>query len=241
MSYHLYEILLESSQMWVKIQSPCWSVEQAKMYFGVRFGGKDPTQPVPPDTPVPVNPHRTFNVPTMLSECTQSIANWDSVKDSFPSRWNGHEFRLVGEPYPWCEILADGCDCHGSEDELSSAYCSDFGLLEAVEKRASKSPNVRYTENLRRWEERAAARERNSREQPPYRNAVVRMAESILPAEPDPDRLIIVVVTDRKDPRGRGVVITVRRNPKDGLHEVPVTHYLTWANCLEVIEDRMNG
>ena len=235
MSYHLYEVLLESSQMWVKIQSPCMSVEQAKAYFGVRFGGKDP------DLPVPVHPDRTFDKPTILSQCVEDIANWDYVKDSFPLGWDGHEFRLVGEPYPWCGTLADSCDCHGSEDELSAAYCSDFGLAGDVEKRASKSPNIRYAENLRKWEERAAAMESNLGGQPPYREAVIRMAESILPSEPDPDRLIMVVVTDRKNPRGSGVLITVRRNPKDGLHEVPVTHYSEWTDCLEVIEDRMNG
>ena len=235
MSYHLYEILLESSQMWVKIQSPCVSVEQAKAYFGIRFGGEDP------DPPVPVRPYRTFDIPTILSESVEDIANWDSIKDSFPPGWDGHEFRLIGEPYPWCETLADGCDCHGSEDELSAAFCSAFGLAEDVEKRASKSANVRYVENLRKWEERVAEMDRNTGEQPPYRDAVIRMAESILPAEPDPDRLIIVVVTDRKDPRGRGVVITLQRNPTDGLHEVPVTHYSAWENCLEVLEDRMNG
>ena len=235
MSYHLYEILLESSQLWVKIQSPCVSVEQAKAYFGARFGGEDP------NPPVPVRPYRTFDIPVLLSECTDHIANWDSVKDSFPPGWDKHEFRPVGEPYPWCDALVEGCDCHGSEDELSSAYCSAFGLLEDVEKRECKSPNIRYTENLRKWEERAAARGSSSGEAPPYRDAVVRMAESILPAEPDPDRLIIVAVTDRKNPRGKGVLITVRRNPRHGLHEVPVTYYLTWADCLKLIDDRMNG
>ena len=235
MSYHLYEILLESSQMWMKIQLPCVSVEQAKASFGGRFGGEDP------DPPVPIHPYRTFDIPSMLSECTESIANWNSVKDSLPPGWDEHEFRLVGEPYPWCETLADGCDCHGSEDELSAAYCSGFGLARDVEQRASKSPNVRYAENLKQWEERAAAREMKSGGQPPYRDAVIRMAESILPAEPDPDRLILVVVTDRKDPRGGGVVITLQRNPTDGLHEVPVTYYSAWENCLEVLEDRMNG
>lgn len=234
-TYHLYEILLESAQMWVKIQSPCMSVEQAKAYFGIRFGGEDP------NPPVPVYPYRTFGIPTILPECVKDIANWESVKDSFPPGWNDHEFSLVGEPYSWCETLADGCECHGSEDELSAAYCSDFGLKGDVEKRASKSPNVRYAENLRKWEERVADMDGDSGEQPPYRDAVIRMAESILPSEPDPDRLIIVVVTDRKNPRGDGVVITVQRNPQDGLHEVPVTHYSAWTNCLEVIEDRMNG
>ncbi|MXZ02429.1 MAG: hypothetical protein F4Y88_01795 [Chloroflexi bacterium] len=219
----------------MKIQSPCVSVEQAIAYFGIRFGGEDP------DPPVPIHPYRTFDIPTILSECVNDIANWGSVKDSFPLGWDDNEFRLAGEPYPWCDTLADGCNCHGSEDELSAAYCSDFGLAGDAEKRASKSPNVRYAENLKRWEERAAARENSSGEQPPYRDAVIRMAESILPAEPDPDRLIIVVVTDRKDPRGGGVVITLQRNPIDGLHEVPVTYYSAWENCLEVLEDRMNG
>ena len=235
MENHLYEILLEGPRMWVKIQSPCWSVEQANAFFGIRFGGEDP------DPPVPVHPYRTFDIPTRLSECTESIANWDSVKDSFPPGWDEHEFRLVGQPYPWCETLADGCDCHGSEDELSAAYCSDFGLVADVQQRAGRSPNVRYAENLRKWVGRAAEREGNSRQQPPYRDAVVRMAESILPTEPDPDRLIIVVVTDRKDPRGRGTLITVRRDPTSGLHEVPVTYYSTWTDCLGIIDDRMNG
>ena len=235
MSNHLYEILLESSQMWVKIQSPCLSVEQGMAYFGIRFGGEDP------DPPVPIRPYRTFDIPTMLSECVADIANWDSIRGSFPPGWDQHEFRLVGEPYPWCETLADACDCHGSEGGLGDAYCSAFGLAGEVEKRANKSPNVRYAENLKRWEERAAARESGSDDEPPYRDAVVRMAEAILPAEADPDRLIMVVVTDRKDPRGKGVLTTVRRNPRSGLHEVPVTYYSTWEGCLELIDDRMNA
>ena len=235
MSYHLYEILLESSQMWLKIQAPCTSVEQARAYFGSRFGGEDP------DSPVPVRPYRTFDKPTTLSQCVESIANWESVKGSLPSNWDEHEFRLVGEPYPWCETLADSCDCHGAEDELSSAFCSDLGLHEDVDKRESKSPNVRYAENLLRWQERAAARERNATREPPYRDAVIRMAETILPTLEDPDRLIMVVVTDRKDPRAGGVLITVRRDPADGLHEVPVTYYSRWSGCLELIDERMNG
>ena len=157
MSYHLYEITLASSQMWVKIQSPCASKAQAEAYFGCRFGGIDP------DPPVPVHPDRTFDTPAKLSECTESIANWDSVKDSFPPGWDVHEFSLVGEPYPWCETLADGCNCHGPEGRLSDAYCSDFGLLEEVEKRESKSPNIRYTEIQREWVERAEAKEKKSR------------------------------------------------------------------------------
>ena len=79
MSYHLYGILLESSQMWVKIQAPCESVEQAIAYFGIRFGGEDP------DSPVPVRPYRTFDVPTMLSECTESMAQLGFCQRLLPS------------------------------------------------------------------------------------------------------------------------------------------------------------
>ena len=39
--YHLYEIVLESPQMWLKIQASCWSEEQAKKFFTVRFYGYD--------------------------------------------------------------------------------------------------------------------------------------------------------------------------------------------------------
>ena len=156
-------------------------IEELAMAF---FGGEDP------DPPVPVRPYRAFDIPFLLLECAESIPNWNSVRDSLPTGWDEHKFRLVRKPCVWCEALAGGCDCHGTEDELSAAYWSDFGLAGDVEQRASKFPNVRYAENLKQWEERAAAMERNSGEQPPYRDAVIRLAESILPAEPDPDRLI---------------------------------------------------
>ena len=232
MNSHLYEILLESSQMWVKIQAPCTSKEQAIAYFGIRFGGKDP------DNPAPLYPGRTFDIPTKLRECTEEIANWDSFKDFFPEGWDDLEFNLVGDPYPWCDTLSDGCNCHGSEDRLDTAFVADFGLTEDVDRRMIKSQNVRYAENLRWWQERAAETESSGRAQPPYREAVKAMAESILPAEPDPDRLIIVIVTDRKDPRGTGVLITLKRDPIDGMHKMPVTHYSEWEACLQTIEEQ---
>ena len=92
MSYHLYEILLESSQMWVKIQAPCVSVEQAMAYFGGRFGGEDP------DYPVPVRPRRTFNMPTKLSKCIESIANWESVKTPSPRAGMSMSSDWLGNP-----------------------------------------------------------------------------------------------------------------------------------------------
>ena len=249
MSYHLYEILLESSQMWVKIQAPCESSEQAMIYFTHRFGGKvydlDPDwesieKTLPPDWDS-FYPYPTFGIPTKLPDCANDIANWDSVYVSFPPGWQGHEFRLARGPYPWCETLVDGCDCHGSEDRLDTAYISDFGLAEDSGRRASKSDNVRYAEIMKGWQERATAMEYGTREQPPYGEAVKTMAEAILPAEPDPDRLIIVVVTDRKNPRGKGVLVTLQRDPIDGLHKMPVMHYLEWEACLQAIEERMNS
>ena len=39
MEYHLYEIVLESPVMWVKIQAPCKSHWQANAMLEARFGG----------------------------------------------------------------------------------------------------------------------------------------------------------------------------------------------------------
>ena len=249
MSHHLYEIVLESPQMWVKIQASCESPEQAMIYYTVRFGGKvlnldadwdSMEKTLPPDWDS-LYPYPTFGIPTKLPECASDIANWDSVSVSFPAGWHEHEFRLAEGPYPWCETLADGCDCYGSEGSLGTAYISDFGLAEDSGRRASKSANVRYAEIMRWWQERAIEMEHGPREQPPYGEAVKAMAEAILPAEPDPDRLIIAVITDRKNPRGRGVLVTLQRDPIGGLHRIPVTHYSTWGDCLQAIEERMNG
>ena len=77
MSYHLFEILLESSQMWMKIQSPCVSAEQAMAYFGARFGGEDP------DPPVPVRPYRTFEIPSMLSAWPRALLT--GIRSETPS------------------------------------------------------------------------------------------------------------------------------------------------------------
>ena len=46
--------------------------------------------------------------------------------------------------YPWCETLADDCDCHGAKGGLGDAYCSDFGFHDETDKRARKSRNVKY-------------------------------------------------------------------------------------------------
>ena len=58
--------------------------------------------------------------------------------------------------------LSDDCDCHGSKGGLREAFCSDFGLQDEANKRASKTGNVRHHEVRR--EERIQS-ERQSRPQ----------------------------------------------------------------------------
>ena len=145
--YHLYEIVLESHQMWIKFQASCSLPEQAVAFLQSRLGGEDP------NPPVPEYPYLSFEIPTRLSERVHNIANWESVKDSFPDGWDEHEFRLAEGPYPWCESLSDDCDCHGGKGRLDIVYCSDFGLREDDAKRKTKSPNTwrsEYFQGLRR-------------------------------------------------------------------------------------------
>lgn len=134
---HLYEVALESPQMWVKFQASCESLEQAMAFFQSRLGGEDP------EPPVPVYPYLTFKIPTKLSGRTQDIANWDSIKDHLPDGWDDNVFRLSEGPYPWCETLSDDCDCFGSQGRQDVVHCSGFGLLEEMDKRASRSQNIR--------------------------------------------------------------------------------------------------
>ena len=135
--YHLYEIVLESPQMWMKFQASCDSPEQALAFLQSRLGGEDP------EPPVPVYPYLSFKVPAKLSKRTQDIANWAFIKDRLPDSWDDYEFRLAEGPYPWCETLTDDCDCFGPRGRLDIIHCSDFGLLEDADKRANKSQNIR--------------------------------------------------------------------------------------------------
>ena len=142
--HHLYEIVLESPQMWLKIQASGESGEQATAFFESRFGGNDPD----PSRPDLRDVSFSFLVPRKLSECTDHIFNWEAIKDRVPAGWDDHEFRVVEGPYPWCETLADNCDCYGSDGRLDATYCSDLGMREDTARRASKSPNTRHSENL---------------------------------------------------------------------------------------------
>ena len=136
---HLYEIVLESPQMWLKLQASCESEEQATAFLESRFGGNDP-DPLRLDLRFV---SFSFRVPRKLSECYDHIFNWEAIKDRLPIGWNDQEFRLAAGPYPWCETLSDECDCFGARGRLDSVYCSDFGLLEETDKRTSKSQNTR--------------------------------------------------------------------------------------------------
>ena len=142
--YHLYEVVLESPQMWLKIQASCSSEAQATAFFGSRFGGNDP-DPRRPDLRYV---SFSFLMPRKLSECSEHIFNWEAIKDRLPTGWDDQEFRLAQGPYPWCEILSDDCDCHGAKGRLDVAYCSDLGLSDETAKRASRSPNIRRHVNL---------------------------------------------------------------------------------------------
>ena len=146
---HLYEIVLESPHMWLKIQASCSSEDQARAFFESRFGGSAPE----PDRPHLRHVLFSFLVPRKISECSHHIFNWDFIKDRLPIGWDDHEFHLVGAPYPWCDTLSDDCDCHGSDGRLDAPYCSDFGLREDTDRLAGKSPNTRhleYVQGLRR-------------------------------------------------------------------------------------------
>ena len=56
---------------------------------------------------------------------------------------------MVDGPYPWCDTLSEDCNCHGIKGNLAAVYCSDFGSHDESDKRASKSPNVRHTQNVK--------------------------------------------------------------------------------------------
>ncbi len=183
--YHLYEIVLESPQMWLKLQASCSSEEQATAFLAYRFGGSDPD---------PLRPELryvsfSFRVPRKLSDCFEHIFNWEAIKDHLPTGWDDHEFRLAEGPYPWCETLSDDCDCHGAKGGLGLVYCSDLGLHVEAAKRVSKSRNVRHLNNIQSMEERIARSdetrrtERLQREQHTPPQGMAQVAEK--PAHPE--------------------------------------------------------
>ena len=131
---HLYEVVIRNSLVWMKIQASLWSTERSA---GVFYGQLARQVGMPVDE---YKPGSSFN-PSVLAD---NLANWASVVDQLPDGWDRDEYRMDGEPYPWCETLSDGCDCHGSRGRLDLIYCADFGLHAESEKRARKSINAHY-------------------------------------------------------------------------------------------------
>ena len=152
---HLYEVVISNSRVWLKMQASCESAEQAAAFFEARFNGIDHT---PMDGHRPVTPFR-------LSQRAECVANWVSIVDRLPAGWDDDEFHIAGAPYPWCETLSDDCDCHGAKGRLDVVYCSDFGLHDETEKRASKSQNVRYINYIQEMENQIARRDETWRKQ----------------------------------------------------------------------------
>ena len=131
--WHVYEVVISNSHVWLKVQGSCESTEQAAAFFGCRFSGTDYTV----DGKVPVTPFR-------LSERSHYVGNWVSIVDRLPAGWDEDEFEIAKSPYPWCETRSDGCNCHGAKGRLDITYCSDFGVHEETDRRESKSDNVWY-------------------------------------------------------------------------------------------------
>ena len=145
--WHLHEVVISSSRVWLKVQASCESIEQAGAFFEARFNGTDY---------MTVDGHRPVT-PFRLSERANFVANWDSVVDRLPAGWDDDEFQIEGRPYPWCETLSDDCDCHGAKGRLDEAVCSDFGSHDEVDRRARKTENVRHQHYIRGMEGRIAS------------------------------------------------------------------------------------
>lgn len=131
---HLYEVIICNSVVWMKIQAsfqpPDQSVELFHRLLTRKIGMR-------------VDDY-VFGTPFKASVLAENLANWASVVDKLPSGWDGDEYRIDGEPYPWCETLSDGCSCHGACGRLDLMYCADFGLHEESDRRAARSKNAHY-------------------------------------------------------------------------------------------------
>ena len=118
---HLYEVVFESSSMWLKVQVSGDTLypNPALLMLETRFGG------------VTVHNHEpSFAIPFRLSEHHEWIHNWEAITDRLPPGWDDHKFRLAEGPYPWCETLSDGCDCHAMKGgwTLLTVPISDFRM-----------------------------------------------------------------------------------------------------------------
>ena len=152
--WHLYEVVISNSRVWLKVQASGEPTEQLAAFFEARFNGSDH---------IPVDGHHRVT-PFRLAERSHYIANWASIVDRLPAGWDDDELQIEGSPYPWCETLSDDCDCHGAKGRLDEAFCSDFGLHDEADKRARKTENVRHQHVIRRMKEGIARRDEARRE-----------------------------------------------------------------------------
>ena len=183
MEYHLYEIVLESPVMWVKIQAPCRSHWQANAMLEARFGGTTNASPGPGYLP------QSFSVPIRLSECAEWVMNWNSIEHQLPDGWDDHEFRLVEGPYAWCESLFDGCVCYGTRGRLDATYVSDFGLHDEEGRRKKKSQNARALHQNKEAEESFARQDEAARERARKRHEEYLEEQRATPRITSPDRI----------------------------------------------------
>ena len=144
--WHLYEMIISNSRVWLKVQASCESTEQAAAFFASRFNGTDY---ITMDGHRPVTPFR-------ITERFHYVANWASIVERLPPGWDDDEYRIEVSPYPWCEAMSDDCDCHGARGRLDEAFCSDFGSHDEADRRARKTENVRHQHYIRGMEERIA-------------------------------------------------------------------------------------
>ena len=167
----MYEAVIGNSRAWLKLQASCTSAESAVL-FEYHFTGAEYT---PANGERPITPFR-------LSERAHHIHNWSSVADRLPSGWDNEEYRVIETAYPWCETLADACECHGTKGRLGLVYCSDFGLMGEKEKRARKTPNIRHEHYIREMEERVSVRDAQVLEERRLRAQNAQPAEANRPA-----------------------------------------------------------
>ncbi len=87
--YHLYGVVFESPSMWMKVQTSGDPERHRTAYskLQARFGGTTTDRYEP-----------SFSLPFRLSERTERIFNWDEIKESLPTGWDDHEFRLAACP-----------------------------------------------------------------------------------------------------------------------------------------------
>ena len=185
-SWHLYEAVIGSAWVWLKLQASCPATEPAAL-FEHRFTGADYT---------PADGHRPLT-PFRLSERSHYIANWSSIVESLPAGWDDEEYRIIETAYPWCETLADGCDCHGTKGRLDVVHCSDFGVVDQRQERSGKSRNIRYEYYIQEMEQRIAHRDEEQREErrqraqhPPTRGATPARPTARRGTQPDAARTL---------------------------------------------------